>query len=124
MMRVFSSLVTAFAVCVALLAATPSEAKGARKIQTKPKPASQVENPVQVENRTPARAHSNFATPEKPGKPGQKMAGMCSIDCGGYGTTVWAENVGDCACQCSSYCGTSCNAWEVYGPGTASCSMQ
>lgn len=118
MMRVFGSFVIAVAVCALLLGAAPSQAKGPRPQQTKPQPTSQVDKPNLFDN-TPARAHGSFP---KPTKPGQKMAGWCSIDCGGYGTTVWAENVGDCACQCSSYCGSGCFAWEVYGSGTAYCS--
>jgi hypothetical protein len=56
------------------------------------------------------------------GKPGEKVAGWCSIDCGnGDGAITWAGDVGDCACQCAGYCGSGCFAWEVYGPGTAYC---
>jgi hypothetical protein len=52
-----------------------------------------------------------------PGKPGEKVSGSCSIDCGnGDGTIVWAFDVGDCACQCASYCGSDCFAWEVANP--------
>jgi hypothetical protein len=71
-----------------------------------------------------ARARKSFSSPSQHRKPEEKMAGWCSIDCGdGGGTTVWAGDVGDCACQCSGYCGGGCFAWEVNGPNTAYCSV-
>ncbi len=68
-------------------------------------------------NYRQGKARSKFPS----SKSGEKAAGWCDIDCGGYGTVTWAEDVGDCACQCASYCSSDCFAWEVGGPNTAYC---
>lgn len=71
--------------------------------------------PFMLQKKGPAR--SSFPHHKK----GEKMAGTCSIDCGGYGYETWAWDVQDCACQCSSLCASDCFAWEVGGPNTAYC---
>jgi hypothetical protein len=119
-MRAFGVLLTVVAVCIVFLAppAASADVRGPRggedgTVSDEPGP-----RPRPLEPR-------KGATSSFPGtRFGEKEAGWCSITCSnGFGTMTWAWDVLDCACQCSSFCGEACFAWEVGGPDTAFCAM-
>jgi hypothetical protein len=120
-MRAFGVLVTIVAAGILFVGASKASAQTQRPEVGVQKTASDNFDFKRVFPSSHGKAKARRSFTHR-GKPGEKMAGWCSIDCGnGDGTVVWAGDVGDCACQCAGYCGSDCFAWEVNGPNTAYC---
>lgn len=131
MMRVFSSLLIAFALCCLTLAADPAHAasrpwakrpSGPASMMTKPALGGRVTNPDPPFFAPKNRAGTSIPGHDKPGRPNEKMAGTCDIYCNdGSGASVPSDDVQMCACQCAYFCGGSCDAIDLGTGERASC---